>query len=158
MDKVLAKHCAWRHLCYRWPCGRFSWRRRFQRSHAWPLRFGSKGYIIFCWKACHYLPACDYHKCRLNEKPHQHKLLKVRGTGHQHPSAQVGCWCPVLLTSSNLHWRCFPSSQWRKYSTCTRAACTVWWWLCSDGCMCLVDCGGGSCMLYNYVVVVVVTM
>ena len=36
-------------------------------------------------------------KCRVsvcascwNEKHHQRKLLKVRGTGHQHPSAQVG--------------------------------------------------------------------
>ena len=39
----------------------------------------------------------NHHKCRVsvcascwNEKHHQRKLLKVRGTGHQHPSAQVG--------------------------------------------------------------------
>ena len=39
----------------------------------------------------------NHHKCRVsvcascwNEKHHQRKLLKVRGTGHQHPSVQVG--------------------------------------------------------------------
>ena len=49
----------------------------------------------------------NHHKCRVsvcascwNEKHHQHKLLKVRGTGHQHPSAQVGAGA---ATTCNLH-------------------------------------------------------
>ena len=62
----------------------------------------------------------------------------------------------VVSTCCNLRWRCFSfqqlaqilhlhmwwssavatcaggvfsSNHWRKYSTCTRATCTVWWWL-----------------------------
>ena len=42
----------------------------------------------------------NHHKCRLsvcascwNEKHHQRKLLKVRGTGHQHPLTHVGAKC-----------------------------------------------------------------
>ena len=42
----------------------------------------------------------NHHKCRWsvctscwNEKHHQCKLLKVRGTGHQHPLAHVGAGC-----------------------------------------------------------------
>ena len=49
----------------------------------------------------------NHHKCRVsvcascwNEKHHQRKLLKVRGTGHQHPSAQVGAGA---ATTCNLH-------------------------------------------------------
>ena len=49
----------------------------------------------------------NHHKCRVsvcascwNEKHHQRKLLKVRGTGHQHPSAQVGVGA---ATTCNLH-------------------------------------------------------
>ena len=49
----------------------------------------------------------NHHKCRVsvcascwNEKHHQRKLLKVRGTGHQHPSVQVGAGA---ATTCNLH-------------------------------------------------------
>ena len=45
----------------------------------------------------------NHHKCRVsvcascwNEKHHQRKLLKVRGTGHQHPSAQVGAGAATM--------------------------------------------------------------
>ena len=33
---------------------------------------------------------------------------------------------PDLCT---FHWWYFASTSWRKYSTCTRATCTVCWWL-----------------------------
>ena len=73
------------------------------------------------------------------------------------------CKCPVPLTLiSNLRWWCFPSSQWRKDSNCTRVTCTaqwclyvvhvlvyMWWWS-----VVVVY----SCILYNYVVAVVVTI
>ena len=40
-----------------------------------------------------------------NEKHHQHKLLKVRGTGHQHPSVQFGAGCSnnTAYTWAQLH-------------------------------------------------------
>ena len=36
----------------------------------------------------------------------------------------------------------FSSNHWRKYSTCTRATCTVWWWL---HVVVVYICGGGEC-------------
>ena len=54
-----------------------------------------------------------HHKCRWsvcasrwNEKHHQRKLLKVRGTGHQHPSAQVGVGCGNNTTCTWAQLRC----------------------------------------------------
>ena len=34
----------------------------------------------------------------------------------------------------------FPSTHWRRYSTCARATCTVWWW----SVVVVVVCGGGG--------------
>ena len=58
----------------------------------------------------------NHHNCRVsvcascwNEKHYQHKLLKVRGTGHQHPSAQVGAGAATtcnLHTSTYMHCGC----------------------------------------------------
>ena len=48
-----------------------------------------------------------------NEKYHQRKLLKVRGTGHQHPSAQIGVGCSNNTT-------CTWAQLWHK---CPCASC-----------------------------------
>ena len=55
----------------------------------------------------------NHHKCKQsvcascwNEKHHQRKLLKVRGTGHQHPSAQVGAGCSNNATCTWAQLRC----------------------------------------------------
>ena len=53
----------------------------------------------------------------------------------------------VVSTCCNLRWWCFSSNHWRKYSTCTRATCTVWWWL---HVVVVYMCGGGM-DLYNYI-------
>ena len=44
----------------------------------------------------------------------------------------------------------FPSTDWYTYSTCARAACTVWWW--SVMMVVVYEGGSDSC---SYVVVVV---
>ena len=53
-----------------------------------------------------------------------HWLLSVffPSTSADTPLARV-----VMITLYNLHRWCFPSNHWHKYSTCTRAARTVWW-------------------------------
>ena len=90
-------------------------------------------------------------------------------TGANTPLAHV-----VVSTCCNLRWCCFSFQQlaqilhlhmwwssavatctggvfyfnhWHKYSTCTRATCTVWWWL--HVVMVYIS-GGGEC-LYIYI-------
>ena len=85
-------------------------------------------------------------------------------TGANTPLAHV-----VVSTCCNLRWCCFSFQQlaqilhlhmwwssavatcaggvfsfnhWRKYSTCTRATCTVWWWLLV---VVVYISGGGEC-------------
>ena len=98
----------------------------------------------------------NHRKCRVsvcascwNEKHHQRKLLQVRGTGHQHPTAQVGAGA---ATTCNLHMGTY------MHRSCAHVqlalvvfflvplahipTCTVWWWW---WWWCYM-CGCGRCM------------
>ena len=80
----------------------------------------------------------NHHKCLQsvcascwNEKHHQCKLLKVRETGHQHPSAQVGAGCSNNATCTWAQLRC----------KCPCASCILLLHpapTCADGCWCPV--------------------
>ena len=59
----------------------------------------------------------NHHKCRLSvctscwdEKHHQRKFLKVRGTRHKHPLAQIGAGCSNNMQLAHRHnyeaWKC----------------------------------------------------
>ena len=77
----------------------------------------------------------NHNKCRLsvcascwNEKHHQSTLLKVRGTGHQHPSAQVGAGGSnnTTCTWAQLRSMQVPMHKWWYICVCGRYMWQCW--------------------------------
>ena len=85
--------------------------------HLWTL-------CLWCFPSFNW---CKYSTCT-GGGCHQLQLALVvlfhSATSADSPLAHV-----VASPSATCAGGAFSSSHWRKYCTCTRATCTVWWWI-----------------------------